>query len=76
MEQQCPTVQIYPFAVVLLAAYLSGSHTDERAARIVVFTATVGQFHWQVLVHEHTVHAVAVQAMANGRDLRKINDAD
>ena len=55
---------------------LSGSHTDDRAARIVVFSATVGQFHRQMLVHEHTIHTIIVQAMTNWRHFRIVDDAD
>ena len=76
MEKHRPTLYVHTLAVVLLAAYLSRCHTDERAFAVVVLAASVGQIHEVVVAEEYAVHAVIVQTVSYGRHLRIVNHAD
>ncbi len=76
MEQERPTGNRHPLAVVLLAANLSGSHAEQRTFVVIVFAATIVQIHLGIVPQEQPVHAVIVQAVAYGRHLGIVDDAD
>ena len=76
VEQECPARQHHPFAVVLLAAYLPGSHADDRTLLVIIFATTVCQVYLRLVVEEDAVHAVIVQAVTHGRHLGIVDDAD
>lgn len=66
MKQKRPAGDCHPFAVVLLASHLSGSHAQEGALVVIVFATTVVELHIGIVAQENTVHAVIVQAVADG----------
>ena len=76
MEQERPARQHHPLAVVLLAAYLPGSHADDRTLLVIILAAAVCQVYLRLIVEEDAVHAVIVQAVAHGRHLGIVDDAD
>ena len=76
MEQERPARQHHFLAIVLLAAHLSGSHTDDRTFLVVVLAAAVSEVNICLVVEKDAIHAVIVQAVTHGRHLRIVNDAD
>ena len=76
VEQECPARQHHPLAVVLLATHLSGSHADDRPFLVIILAASVCQVYLRLIVEEDAVHAVIVQAVAHGRHLGIVDDAD
>ena len=76
MEKQSPSRQHHLLAVVLLAAYLPGSHADYRTLLVIILAAAVCQVYLRLVVEEDAVHAVIVQTMAHGRHLGIVYDAD
>lgn len=71
MKKQSPAIQIYSAAVILLASYLSGSDTYQCAVGIVVFSTPVCKVNRKIPVHEQLL----IEAVANRRNLFKVNDA-
>ena len=69
VEQQRPSRQHNLLAVVLLAAYLPGSHADDRTLLVIILAAAVCQ-------EEDAVNAVIVEAVAHGRHLGIVDDTD
>ena len=63
-------------AVVLLAAYLPGSHADDRTLLVIILAAAVCQVNLRLVVEEDAVNAVIVEAVANGRHLGIVDDTD
>ena len=45
MEQECPTGNRHPLAVILLAADLSGSHAEQRTFVVIIFATAIVQVH-------------------------------
>ena len=76
MEQKRPARQHHPFAVVLLAANLSGSHADDRPLLVIILAAAVCQVYVGLVVEENAVYAIIVQAVAHGRHFIIVDDAD
>ena len=67
VEQQCPTIEVYAFSIILLASNLARGHANDRPPiPIVIFATSIRQVHRQMLVHEHTIDPIVVQAMAHG----------
>ena len=76
MEQERPARNRHPFAVVLLAAHLPGSHAEQRPLVVIVLAAAIIEVHVGIVPEEQPVHAVIVQAVAYGRHLGIVDDAD
>ena len=76
MEKQGPACQHHFLPIVLLAAYLSGSHTDDRTFLVVVLAAAVCEVYLRLVMEKDAVHAVIVQAVTHGRHFRIVDDAD
>ena len=76
MEQERPTGNRHPLAIILFTANLSGSHAEQRTFVIIVFAATIVQIHIGIVPKEQPIHTVIVQAVAYGRNLVIVNDAD
>ena len=76
MEQERPARNRHPLAVVLLAAHLPGSHAEQRPLVVIVLAAAIIEVHAGIVPEEQPVHAVIVQAVAYGRHLGIVDDAD
>ena len=76
VEQECPARQHHLLAVVLLAAYLPGSHTDDRTLLVIILATAVCQVYLRLIVEEDAVHAVIVEAVAHWRHFGIVDDAD
>ena len=76
VEQERPARQHHLLAVVLLAANLPGSYADDRPFLVIILAAAVCQVYLRLVMEEDAVHAIIVQAVAYGRHLCIVDDAD
>ena len=76
MEQERPPGNCHPLAIILLAANLSGSHTEQRTFVVIIFAAAIVQIHLGIVPQEQPIHTVIVQAVTYGRHLGIVDDAD
>ena len=76
IEEGIPARQHHLLAVVLLAAYLPGSHTDDRTLLVIILATAVCQVYLRLIVEEDAVHAVIVEAVAHWRHFGIVDDAD
>ena len=76
MKHQQITCRLEYLTVILHPECLSGSDEYQRAVLIVVFAATVFQFHVNVPQHEQRIDFVVVQAAPDGRHVRILHHAD
>ena len=76
MKEECPTRQIYLFAVVFLAAYLARSYADNCFFLVIIFPASVFQCDVCFVVEKNAVYSIIIQAVGNGRYFCVVDDAD
>ena len=74
VKQQRPAAYRCALAVVFLAAYLPGRDAYQGAVLIIVFAAPISEIKVVVLLNEHAIHAIAVEAVAHGGYIGEIDD--